>query len=189
MVLGHLGTELHEEAVHRILNLRAAVVVATVETLGGSPVDIQTTATFNSRTDEFEISCPGDVFKVDAAAALDHRVKYAIITAKVISSVLRIKMPAGEAEQREDREFGTHAFLCRIRGNDGGLLPGVEVVAGGATAASLRFERFCVPRCALLNRKSQVSRSGEYTTEYVCPCMCCGESELELREVQGMLVH
>jgi len=176
MVLGRLGTELHEEAVHNILNLRAAVVVATVEALGGSPVDSQTTATFNSRTDEFEINCPGDVFKVDAAAALDYRVKYAIITAKVISSVLRIEMPAGEAEQREVREFGTHAFLCRIRGNDGELFPGVEVVAGGTTAASLRFEHFCVPRCALLNRKAQVSRSGEYTTEYVCPCVCCRET-------------
>ena len=157
MVLGRLGTELHEEAVHHILNLRAAVVVATVEAQGGSPVDIQTTATFNSRTDEFEISCPGDVFKVDAAVALDYRAKYAIITAK-----LRIN---GD-------QHGTHAFLCRIRGNDGTLLDGVVTTMVGATPASIRFDKFHVPRCALLNRNAQVSSSGEYTTEYVCVYFC-----------------
>ena len=162
MVLGHLGTELHEEAVHRILNLRAAVVVATVEARGGSPADIQTTATFNSRTDEFEISCPGDVFKVDAAAALDHRVKYAIITAKMCIG---------------DNQHGTHAFLCRIRGSDGTLLDGVQATMGGDEAASLRFHEFSVPRSALLNRKSQVSRSGEYTTECVCTDVCAALSQ------------
>jgi len=152
IVLCQLGTKQHQDIVHRILNLRAAVVVATVETLGGSPVDIQTTATFNSRTDEFEISCPGDVFKVDAAAARDYRIKYAIITAK-----LRIG----------DDQRGPHAFLCRIRGNDGTLLDGVQATMVGDTPASMRFEHFCVPRSALLDHKAQVSRSGEYTTQYV----------------------
>jgi acyl-CoA oxidase len=67
---------------------------------------------------------------------------------------------------------GVHGFLVRIRNDDLTIYPGVYIEnmgvkmgCNGVDNAKIGFSQVRVPRTSLLNRFSEVSPSGEYSSE------------------------
>ncbi|HVS61991.1 MAG TPA: acyl-CoA dehydrogenase [Thermoanaerobaculia bacterium] len=153
-----LGTEQHHQRYLReIGTLELPGAFAMTEAGHGSNVrDIETTAVYDARSDEFVIDTPSESARKEYIGnAADHG-RMATVFAQ-----LRIG----------DDEFGVHAFLVPIRGEDGAPAPGVriedcgeKVGLNGVDNGRLWFERVRVPRTALLDRYGQVSASGEYSS-------------------------
>jgi acyl-CoA oxidase len=154
-----LGTESHHQKyLAAIGTLELPGCFAMTETLHGSNVrDLQTTATYDARNQEFVVHTPNRGARKDyiGNAALHGRMA-------VVFAQLEV---AGE-------QHGVHAFLVPIRDEHGNPLAGVSIEDCGPKAGlngvdngRLAFERVRIARENLLNRFADVSADGKYSSQ------------------------
>ena len=151
-----LGTEAHHEAyLHDIARLELPGCFAMTETGHGSNVhDIETVATYDPSSNEFEIHTPNRrAWKDYIGNAAVHG---------------RLATVFAQLETGGDRH-GVHAFLVPIRGPDGTAAPGVMIEdcgeklgLNGVDNGRLAFERVRIPRENLLDRFGSVNEDGRY---------------------------
>ncbi|MCP4202592.1 MAG: acyl-CoA oxidase [bacterium] len=153
-----LGTERHHRAyLESIGNMSLPGCFAMSETGHGSNVqELETVARYDSERREFVITTPtpGDRKDWIGNAAVDGKMA-------TVFAQLRL----GEDD------FGVHAFLVPIRGEDGEVLPGVAIEdcgrkegLNGVDNGRITFTEVRIPRENLLDRFASVSAEGEYSS-------------------------
>ena len=158
-----LGTERHHRAyIQAIGTLQLAGCFAMTETEHGSNVrDIETTATFDAKTDGFVIHTPSPGARKDyiGNAALHGRM-----------ATVFAQLEVGK------EQHGVHAFLVPIRDENNRPMPGVTIEDCGLKAGlngvdngRIYFDRVRIPRGNLLNRFADVSADGKYTSPIESP--------------------
>jgi len=190
--IAQLGTERHHR---RYLPATATLELpgcyAMTETEHGSNVrDLRTTATYDPEAREFVIDTP------DTGARKDY-IGNAALHGRMATVFARLRVPARgdngaeEPGARSDavpgpgsppppmnalEDHGVHAFLVRIRDDQGEVLPGVCIEDCGAKEGlngvdngRIRFDDVRIPRDALLDRFAQVSPQGEYRSPIPSP--------------------
>jgi acyl-CoA oxidase len=150
-----LGTEKHRKYIPEALAMRITGVFCLTELgYGSNSIAIETTSTYQASSQTFELHTPS----VNACKfwAVGYQPTHAVVFAQLINV---------EGDQ------GIHAFFVKLRGEDGSLLPGVEVVDLGGVAGVngvgcnlLRFTRLRVPLEALLDRNGSIAPDGAYTS-------------------------
>jgi acyl-CoA oxidase len=154
-----LGTEFHH---HKYLpdaaSCRLLGCFAMTEIGHGSNVQaLETTAIFDPEHDEFIIHSPslsaGKAYIGNAA----NDARLAVVFAQLAVG--------GE-------QHGVHAFLVPLRGDDGRVLPGIEIEddglkmgLNGVDNGRIWFDHVRVPRVALLNRFADVDSTGKYQSQ------------------------
>lgn len=125
---------------------------------GSNARGIQTTATYDKSSCEFVIHTPSDF-------AQKYWIGGAAITARW-SSVFAQLFVDGTCH-------GVHAFLVRIRYDDGTLVPGVTLAdcghklgMNGVDNGRMWFNHVRIPHHHMLRRLSQVSKSGVFTSKF-----------------------
>mmetsp|Transcript_28352 Transcript_28352/g.50648 ORF Transcript_28352/g.50648 Transcript_28352/m.50648 type:complete len:644 (-) Transcript_28352:428-2359(-) len=128
---------------------------------GNNAVEMQTTATFDKATDEFVIHTPTTLAQKYWITNGAVHAKWAVVFAQLLIGSVN---------------HGIHGFLVRIRDNDMSVMPGVRVEdmghkmgCNGVDNAKLWFEHVRVPRAALLNASSDVSREGSFSSTVARP--------------------
>uniref|UniRef100_A0ACD5XVA0 Uncharacterized protein n=1 Tax=Avena sativa TaxID=4498 RepID=A0ACD5XVA0_AVESA len=162
----NLGTNKHKEKYFdKIDNLDYPGCFAMTELHHGSNVQaLQTTATFDSVTDEFIIDTPSD-------GAIKWWIGLAAMHAKFATVFARLILPL-QGEGGEPADMGIHAFVVPIRDLEThAVLPGIEINdcgrkigLNGVDTGALRFSSVRIPRDNLLNRFGDVARDGKYTS-------------------------
>ncbi|MDC0710531.1 acyl-CoA dehydrogenase [Stigmatella sp. ncwal1] len=153
-----LGTEWHHrEVLPKIASLELPGCFAMSELSHGSNVrDVETVARYDEQRGDFVVETPSDLARKEwiGNAALHGRMA-------TVFAQLEVK---GE-------RHGVHALLVPLRDENGQLLPGVraqdcglKMGLNGVDNGRLWFDSVRVPRENLLNRFSQVSPEGEYTS-------------------------
>ncbi|WVZ50625.1 hypothetical protein U9M48_001863 [Paspalum notatum var. saurae] len=117
---------------------------------GSSVQALQTTATFDSVTDEFIIDTPND-------GAIKWWIGNAAVHGKFATVFARLILPL-QGKGGKPADMGIPAFIVPI--NDCGHKFGLNGVDNGA----LRFLSVRIPRDNLLNRFGDVARDGKYTS-------------------------
>jgi acyl-CoA oxidase len=154
----HLGTERHHRAyLADVISLDLLGCFAMTETGHGSDVaNLRTTAAFDPATDEFVISTPDRDARKEyiGNAARDGRI--AVVFAQLVAR--------GETQ-------GVHAFVVPIRDDAGNPMPcvhiedcGLKAGLNGVDNGRLYFDDVRIPRDNLLNRYSNVTEDGTYST-------------------------
>ncbi|MDP9093459.1 MAG: acyl-CoA dehydrogenase family protein [Actinomycetota bacterium] len=154
----HLGTQRHHRAyLADIISLELLGCFAMTETGHGSDVAaLQTTATYDPASQEFDIHTPLETARKEyiGNAARDGRM--AAVFAQLIT---------------DGKSQGVHAFLVPIRNPDGTAASGVRIEDCGLKAGlngvdngRLYFDHVRVPRENLLNRYGDVAADGSYST-------------------------
>ncbi|KAI0226215.1 hypothetical protein L0F63_004101 [Massospora cicadina] len=154
-----LGTERHEPILNEVNNLDATGCFALTELgYGNNAIEMETTAVYDPTTQEFVINSPSTKSQKFWITNGARHAKYAIVFAQLqVSGV----------------QEGIHTFIVKIR--DG---PRNEVCKGvtiremgnkleldGVDNALLKFNHVRIPRVNLLNRYSDVSPEGKFTSE------------------------
>nr|CAB3219773.1 acyl-coenzyme A oxidase 3, peroxisomal [Phallusia mammillata] len=123
---------------------------------GNNAVEMETTAVYDKATQEFIINTP-------TTLAQKYWITNGAIHAKHIIVFAQLEF---EGEQK-----GIHAILVRIRDEDMKVMPGVRVEdmghkigLNGVDNAKLLFDNVRVPRENLLNRYSDVTEDGQFST-------------------------
>ncbi|MCA9565988.1 MAG: acyl-CoA dehydrogenase family protein, partial [Myxococcales bacterium] len=158
-----LGTEKHHvKYLPEVGTLDLPGCFAMSELGHGSNVrQLMTTATFDRKSDCWVIRTPDDIARKEwiGNAAVDGRL--ATVFAQLIIG---------------NEEYGVHAILVPIRGQDGKPMPGVRIEdcgekmgLNGVDNGRLWFDNVKVPRENLLDRYAQVDRDGSYTSEILSP--------------------
>lgn len=158
-----LGTKYHHDKyLAHIGDMECMGCFAMTEEGHGSNVrDLQTTAHYDKKTQEFIIHTPSDSARKEyiGNAACDG------IVATVFAQLII-----------DGQEFGVHAFIVPIRDNDKKVLPGVRIEdcgekmgLNGVDNGRLWFDQVRVPRENLLDRFAQVAENGKYTSEITNP--------------------
>ncbi len=158
-----LGTERHHRAyLEAIGKMSLPGCFAMSETGHGSNVqELETVACYDAERQEFVVSTPTPRDRKDwiGNAAVDGRM-----------ATVFAQLQVGE------NDFGVHAFLVPIRGDDGGTLPGVTIEdcglkegLNGVDNGRITFTDVRVPRTNLLDRFASVSAEGEYSSEIASP--------------------
>ncbi|MBW4778729.1 acyl-CoA dehydrogenase family protein [Rhodococcus fascians] len=159
----NLGTERHHEAyVPKIINLELLGCFAMTETGHGSDVQsLETTATYDPKTDEFVINSPTPSSRKDYIGGAAETATVAAVFAQLIT--------AGPGEEPEGH--GVHCFFVPLRDENGDDLPGVTTsdcqYKGGLPGVDngrLMFDHVRIPRDNLLNKYADVSADGTYTS-------------------------
>jgi len=154
-----LGTERHhKELLEGIDNLYDIGCFGLTELgYGNNAVEMETTAIYDAEAQEFIVNTPNPL-------AQKYWITNGAVHAKhiVVMAQLYVK---GKNE-------GIHAVLVRIRDNDLNIMPGVTVEdmgyrmgLNGVDNAKLSFDQVRIPRVNLLNKWSDVSEEGEFTSE------------------------
>ncbi len=151
------NTEQHAEYLPKVMDLSLPGCFGMTETGHGSDVQsVHTTATYDPDTEEFVVDTPTESARKDyiGNAARDGRM--AVVFAQLYS--------AGE-------RHGVHAVLVPLRGDDGAVLPGVEITddghkegLNGVDNGRLAFRGVRVPRANLLDRYGTVAADGTYSS-------------------------
>jgi acyl-CoA oxidase len=154
--------EQHRRWLPGVMDLSLPGCFAMTETGHGSDVQsVHTTATYDPATEEFVVDTPTEAARKDyiGNAARDGRM--AAVFVQLYSS------PAGEELERH----GVHALLVPLRGEDGEVLPGVEITddghkegLNGVDNGRLAFHGVRVPRENLLDRYGTVDADGSYSS-------------------------
>lgn len=154
-----LGTQRHHDVMlERIDSLSATGCFALTELgFGNNAVEMQTTATFDQDRDEFIIHTPTTLAQKYWITNSAVHAKFAVVFAQLhIGST----------------NHGIHGFLTRIRNEDMTVVEGVRIEdmghkmgCNGVDNGKLWFDHVRVPREGLLDRYSQVSREGKFTSE------------------------
>ncbi len=153
-----LGSKTHHDRyLHDIGTMKVVGCFAMTELGHGSNVrDLLTTATFDSKTDEFIIHTPSEQARKDYIGnAAEHA------TMATVFAQLKIKK----------QDHGVHAFLVPIRKADGNPQEGVQIEdcgekmgLNGVDNGRLWFDQVKIPRENLLDHFASVSSKGEYTS-------------------------
>ncbi|XP_020147436.1 acyl-coenzyme A oxidase 2, peroxisomal [Aegilops tauschii subsp. strangulata] len=162
----NLGTKKHREKYFdKIDNLDYPGCFAMTELHHGSNVQaLQTTATFDSVTDEFIIDTPND-------GAIKWWIGNSALHGKFATVFARLILPL-QGKGGEPADMGIHAFIVPIRDLEThAVLPGIEINdcghkigLNGVDNGALRFRSVRIPRDNLLNRFGDVARDGKYTS-------------------------
>ncbi len=161
--IAQLGTERHHRRyLARVASLDLAGCYAMTETGHGSNVrDLRTVASYDPAKRRFLISTP------DMDARKDY-IGNAALHGQVATVFARLCIGA--------KDHGVHAFLVRIRDDDGTIMPGVEIEDCGAKVGlngvdngRLYFTDVAVPAENLLDRFAQVTPEGEYESAIPSP--------------------
>ncbi|XXQ39481.1 Acyl-coenzyme A oxidase [Plasmodiophora brassicae] len=154
-----LGTKRHHDAyVKGIDNLSVLGCFGLTELgYGNNAVEMETTATYDTETQEFIVNSPTPLAQ-----------KYWITNSAVHAKwcVVFAQLYVG------GKHHGVHAFVVRIRNEDMSVCPGVriddmghKIALNGVDNGKLHFEHVRIPRENLLNRYSDVSPDGVFTSE------------------------
>ena len=156
--LYNLGTKRHhDEYLKDIGTLALPGCFAMTESGHGSNVrDIETTATYDPETQEFIIHTPTEnAFKEYIGNAAVHG-QMATVFAQLYTE--------GEC-------YGVHAFVVRLRDQEGNAMPGIKIGdsgdklgLNGVDNGRLWFDQVRVPRENLLDRFASVSEEGTYSS-------------------------
>jgi len=153
-----LGTERHHrEVLPKVASLELPGCFAMSELAHGSNVrDVETVAYYDEASGEFVVHTPSEGARKEWIGNAAQHARVATVFAQ-----LEVK---GE-------RHGVHALLVPLRDEQGRLLHGVRVEdcgvkmgLNGVDNGRLWFDRVRVPRENLLDRFSQVSAEGEYTS-------------------------
>ena len=153
-----LGTDRHHgEFLEKIDRLKDIGCFALTELgYGNNAVEMETTATYDEKTDEFIINTPTTV-------AQKYWITNSAVHAKWCVNFARLIM--------NSQDYGLHTFLTRIRHDDMTICDGVRIEdmgykmgCNGVDNGKLWYDNVRVPRTALLNRHSDVNEKGEYSS-------------------------
>ncbi|MGK8486160.1 acyl-CoA dehydrogenase family protein [Nocardia asiatica] len=158
----NLGTERHREYIERLISLDLLGCFAMTESGHGSDVaNLETTATYDPRTQEFVVHSPTPSARKDYIGGAAEHARMAAIFAQLITG----------GENR-----GVHCLLVPIRDENGADLPGVTTyddgLKGGLPGVDngrIVFDHVRVPRENLLNRYADVAPDGTYSSEIENP--------------------
>ena len=159
----NLGTQRHHDELRQgLIDLDVVGCFAMTETGHGSDVQrLETTATYDPETGEFDIHSPTPSSRKDYIGGAAEHAHWAAVFAQLIT--------AGPGE--EPVSHGVHCFVVPIRDADGNDLPGVTTsdcgYKGGLPGVDngrIRFDHVRIPRTALLNRYADVDEDGTYTS-------------------------
>jgi len=154
-----LGTERHhKELLEGIDDLNDIGCFGLTELgYGNNAVEMETTATYDAATKEFIVNTPHPLAQKYWITNGAVHAKHVVVMAQLIVS--------GKNE-------GIHAILVRMRDNNLKTMPGVTIEdmgykmgLNGVDNAKLSFDNVRVPREALLNRWSDVTEDGTFTSE------------------------
>jgi len=154
-----LGTERHhKELLDGIDNLNDVGCFGLTELgYGNNAVEMETTATYDEATKEFVVHTPHPLAQKYWITNGAVHAKHVVVMAQLIV---------------KGKNEGIHAILVRMRDNDLKTIPGVTIEdmgykmgLNGVDNAKLSFDNVRVPRTALLNRYSDVTEEGEFTSE------------------------
>merc|ERR1711962_563055 len=154
-----LGTERHhKELLEGIDNLNDVGCFGLTELgYGNNAVEMETTATYDEATKEFIVNTPHPLAQKYWITNGAVHAKHVVVMAQLIV---------------KGKNEGIHAILVRMRDNDLKTIPGVTIEdmgykmgLNGVDNAKLSSDNVRVPRTALLNRYSDVSEEGEFTSE------------------------
>ncbi|MGB3484967.1 MAG: acyl-CoA dehydrogenase [Mycobacterium sp.] len=155
----NLGTERHHQAyVRRIINLDLLGCFAMTETGHGSDVQsLETTATYDPKTEEFIIDSPTPSARKDYIGGAAQTATVAAVFAQLIT-------PDGTGH-------GVHCFVVPLRDDNGNDLPGITTsdchYKGGLPGVDngrIIFDQVRIPRDNLLNRYADVAADGTYSS-------------------------
>jgi acyl-CoA oxidase len=152
----HLGTTVHHERyLTQITSLELPGCFAMTETGHGSNVQqIETTATYDSDTQEFVVDTPVERARKEFIGNAAVHGRMAAVFAQLIV---------------DGQPHGVHALVVPLRDEEGNLVPGVEIEdcgeklgLNGVDNGMIWFRNVRVPREALLNRYGNVTINGTY---------------------------
>ncbi|CAA9294893.1 MAG: Fatty-acyl-CoA oxidase, related to yeast fatty acid beta-oxidation enzyme POX1 [uncultured Actinomycetospora sp.] len=156
------NTEQHARFLPGVMDLSLPGCFAMTETGHGSDVQsVHTTATYDPDTGEFVIDTPTESARKDyiGNAARDGKM-----------AAVFVQLYAGR-QGEETQRHGVHAVLVPLRGDDGAILPGVEITddghkegLNGVDNGRLAFHGVRVPRENLLDRYGSVAEDGTYSS-------------------------
>jgi acyl-CoA oxidase len=152
-----LGTERHRHLIPNIDTLHSTGCFGLTELgYGNNAIEMETTAKYDPTAKCFIINSPttkSQKYWITNGAV---HAKYCVVFAQL---------------EVNGRQEGIHAFLVRIRNEDFSVCPGVTIrdmgrkhELDGVDNALLAFNNVRVPREALLNRYSDVSEDGIFTS-------------------------
>lgn len=153
-----LGTRQHHEAYLRaVITLELPGCFAMSETGHGSNVrDIETTAHYDLRTDEFVIDTP-------SRQAWKDYIGNAALHARMATVFAQLEV--------NGQQHGVHAFLVPLRDRQGKVLPGIQIEdcghkigLNGVDNGRIAFSSVRIPRANLLNRFGKVESDGSYSS-------------------------
>lgn len=153
-----LGTKRHHDKLIRGIDTLHDVGCFGLTELGygNNAVEMETTAEYDKATQEFIINTP-------TTLAQKYWITNGAIHAKHIIVFAQLSV--------DDKHHGIHGFLVRIRDEEMNVMHGVTVEdmghkigLNGVDNAKLSFDNVRVPRENLLNRYSDVSEDGSFTT-------------------------
>ncbi|MEU2034388.1 acyl-CoA dehydrogenase family protein [Nocardia amamiensis] len=154
----NLGTERHREYIKQLISLDLLGCFAMTESGHGSDVaNLETTATYDPRTQEFVVQSPSPSSRKDYIGGAAEHARMAAVFAQLITN--------GE-------NHGVHCLLVPIRDENGADLPGVTTIDDGLKGGlpgvdngRILFDHVRVPRENLLNRYADVAPDGAYSSE------------------------
>lgn len=161
--IAKLGTERHHrEILPKMDTLELPGCFAMTELGHGSNVmGIETTAVYDSATQEFIIHTPNN-------AASKFWIGGAANTAKITTCFAQLTI--------NGRWEGPHVFVVRLRDDAGNLMPGVRTAdngpkmgLNGVDNGQIWFDHVRVPRGNLLDKYAQVDPSGRYSSPIANP--------------------
>jgi len=154
-----LGTERHHKVLlEGIDNLQDIGCFGLTELgYGNNAVEMETTATYDKETQEFVVNTPHPL-------AQKYWITNGAVHAKHVVVMAQLMV--------DGKNEGIHAILVRMRDNEMQTMPGVTVEdmgykmgLNGVDNAKLSFDNVRVPRENLLNKYSDVTESGEFTSD------------------------
>lgn len=158
-----LGTEAQRQALlPKVASLDAPGCFAMSEVGHGSNVaDLETVVRWEATRKCFVLHTPGESARKDWAGNAALHAKYATVFAQLEVGGVR---------------HGVHAFVTRIRGDDGKPLDGVRIGdcghklgLNGVDNGRIWFDHVELPRDALLGRYATVTENGEYQSPIESP--------------------
>lgn len=154
----HLGTEHHHDRfLADVITLDVLGCFAMTETGHGSDVaSIRTTATYDASTGKFDLHTPDDQARKEYIGNAARDGRWAVVFAQL---------------HTDGVDQGVHAFVVRIRDDEGNAVAGVRIEDCGLKAGlngvdngRLYFDHVTVPRADLLDRYGHVAADGTYST-------------------------
>jgi len=151
-----LGTERHHKKyLNRVGSLDLPGCFAMTEWAHGSNVrELETTARYDSDTEEFVINTPHDGARKEWIGNAAAHGQMATVFAQL---------------ETNDEHYGVHAFLVPIRSEDGSPMPrvriedcGEKVGLNGVDNGRLWFDEVRIPRGNMLDRHARVDPDGSY---------------------------
>ncbi|MBL8950948.1 MAG: acyl-CoA dehydrogenase family protein, partial [Myxococcaceae bacterium] len=158
-----LGTEAQKaELLPRVASLELPGCFAMSEVGHGSNVaDLETTATWHAGKRRFVLHTPGESARKDWAGNAALHATHATVFAQLEVGA---------------EHHGVHAFVVRIRSDDGQPMPGVRIGdcghklgLNGVDNGRLWFDHVELSRDALLGRYAEVTEAGEYRSPIESP--------------------